>query len=243
MMGSAATLAATSAAAWWWMSPGRPKPPSGVSAEDLLELRLPPEPGPDEALERLVNGNKCYVAEYQEIGDRRRSLARRQEIAERQRPFALILGCSDSRVAPEVLFSAGLGDLFVVRVIGNLVDPRCFSVIGSVQYAVEELKVPLVMVLGHESCGAIKAAIRVVQEKIELPDAIDVVADSIRPVVEDVANHPGDLVANAVAANIRHGVELLTTSTKMLKDPLASGRLKVVGASYDLKSGIVRVIT
>jgi carbonic anhydrase len=243
MLGSAAAaLAGTSAAAWRWTSPRRPGPPPDVSEEDLRELRLPPEPGPDEALERLVNGNKCYVAEYHEIGDQRRNLVRRREIADRQNPFALILGCSDSRVAPEVLFDAGLGDLFVVRVAGNFIDPRCFSVIGSVEYAVEELKVPLIMVLGHEGCGAVKAAVRVVREEVELPGSIDMIADSIRPVVKDVANSPGDLVANAVAANVRHGVNWLTTSATMLKGPLDDGRLKVVGATYELKSGLVRIV-
>jgi carbonic anhydrase len=243
MFGSAAAaLVGTSAAAWRWTSAGRHVPPLSVSEEDLQELRLPPEPGPHEALERLINGNKCYVAEYHEIGNQRRSLARRSEIADRQNPFALILGCSDSRVAPELLFAAGLGDLFVVRVAGNFIDPRCFSVTGSIEYAVEELKTPLIMVLGHEGCGAVKAAVRVVQENIELPGSIDMIADSIRPVVRNVANAPGDLVANAVTANVRHGVNLLTTSLSMLKAPLDEGRLKVVGATYDLKSGLVRMV-
>jgi carbonic anhydrase len=242
MFGSTAAALAGTSAAWRWTSPGRPGPPPDVSEADLRELRLPPEPGPDEALERLVNGNKCYVAEYHEIGDQRRSLVRRREIADRQNPFALILGCSDSRVAPEVLFGAGLGDLFVVRVAGNFIDPRCFSVIGSIEYAVEELKVPLIMVLGHDGCGAVKAAVRVVREGVELPGSIDLIADSIRPVVRDVANAPGDLVANAVAANVRHGVNLLTNSVTMLEGPLDDGRLKVVGATYDLKSGLVRIV-
>jgi carbonic anhydrase len=241
MMGSAAAIAGT-AAVEWRMSLGRTKRPLDLSEEDLRELQLPPEPGPDEALERLIHGNKSYVAQYYEIGENRRNPDRRLEVAERQNPFAVILGCSDSRVAPEVLFNTGLGDLFVVRVAGNLVDPRCFSVIGTIQYAVLELKVPLIMVLGHESCGAVKAAIRVVRENIELPDAIDMIADSIRPVVRDVADHPGDLVDNAVAANVRQGVELLTTSTKVLEEPLGTGRLKVVGATYELKTGLIKLI-
>jgi carbonic anhydrase len=243
MLGLAsAALAGGSAAAWRWTSERRPGPPSDVSEADLLELRRSPEPGPDEALERLVIGNKCYVAGYHEIGDQRRSLVRRREIADRQNPFALILGCSDSRVAPEVLFDAGLGDLFVVRVAGNVINSDCFSVIGSVEYAVEELKVPLIMVLGHGECGAVKAAVRVVRENVELPDAIDMIANAIRPVVNDVANSPGDLVANAVTANVRHGVNVLKTSVPMLKGPLNDSRLKVVGATYDLKSGLVRIV-
>src|SRR5258708_37811172 len=104
------------------------------------------------------------------------------------------------------------------------------------------MKVTLNMVLGHGLCGAVKAAIRVVRENIELPGSIDMIADSIRPVVKDVANSPGDLVANAVAPNVRQGVNVLTTSGPMLKGPLNDGRLKLVGAVYDLKSGLVRLI-
>jgi carbonic anhydrase len=193
-----------------------------VDEKELAEMRLPSPHDPDEALERLLNGNQFFVSDYFEIGDARRSLQHRAALAQHQNPFALILGCSDSRVSPELLFSAGFGDLFVVRVIGNLVDPRSFNVVGSVQYAVHELNVPLVMVLGHEQCGAVKAAIRVVQEDIDLPDAINVVAESIRPVVEDASKHKGDLVANAVAANVRRGVKLLTTATPLLTEPITS---------------------
>jgi carbonic anhydrase len=243
LVGSALVLAGGSAAAWKGLAPrGQPLPP-GMDAAELAEMRLPSPRDPDEALERLVNGNQLFVSENYEIGDTRRGPRHRLTLAGSQNPFALVLGCADSRVSPELLFNAGLGDLFVVRVIGNLVDPRCFSVIGSIEYAVHELKIPLVMVLGHEQCGAVKAAIRVLQEKIELPDAIDAVADSIRPVVEGVSEQAGDLVANAVAANVRHGVTLLKTSTPLLAEPLAAGHLKVVGAAYDLKTGCVKLLT
>ncbi len=238
--GSRLVVAGACAATWNWMLP-RALPP-GVDAEELAEMRLPSPRDPDEALERLVNGNQFFVSDYFEIGDKRRDQQHRVTLAESQNPFALILGCADSRVSPELLFSAGLGDLFVVRVIGNIVDPRSFDVIGSIQYAVHELKIPLVMVLGHEQCGAVKAAIRVVQENIELPDAIDVVADSIRPIVEDVSKQAGNLVSLAVAANVRHGVKMLTTATPLLSEPLGAGQLKVVGATYDLKTGKVRIL-
>lgn len=239
LVGSGLALAGAGFAAGRFTAHRGRELPSGMDAAELAEMRLPPPSDPDEALERLVNGNRLFVGEYYEVGDARRNLRHRLTLAENQHPFALIVGCSDSRVSPELLFSAGLGDLFVVRVIGNLVDPRSFSVIGSIEYAVHEFKIPLVMVLGHQQCGAVKAAIRVVQENIELPSAIDIVADSIRPIVLDVANQAGDLVANAVAANVRQGVKLLTTSTPLLDEPLAAGRLKVVGATYDLKTGRV----
>ena len=110
------------------------------------------------------------------------------------------------RVAPEIVFTAGLGDLFVVRVAGNIVDRHCYGVLGSLEYAVEELQVPLVVILGHEGCGAVKAAIRVVQEGVKLPSAIATIAAAIRPTVENVAGLSGELLPNAVAANVREGV-------------------------------------
>lgn len=215
----------------------RERLPLGVDKVELAEMQLPPPTDPDEALERLITGNSFFVQGYHDVGDRRRSLAHRMTLVGNQTPFALILGCSDSRVAPELLFSTGLGDLFVVRVIGNVVDPQFSSVIGSIEYGVHELKIPLVMVLGHQQCGAVKAAIRVVQENIELPSAIDVVADSIRPVVIEASKNAGELVSNSVVANVKTGVERLRTSLPLAAEPLASGRLKIVGATYDLKTG------
>lgn len=231
---SALAVAGAGAATWNWWTSRRGHLPDGVDEKELAEMRLPAPRDPDEVLERLVNGNQFFVSDYFEIGDNRRNQRHRSTLAQSQSPFALILGCADSRVSPELLFSAGLGDLFVVRVIGNIVDPRSFSVIGSIQYAVHELKVPVVMVLGHEQCGAVKAAIRVVQEETELPDAIDVVADSIRPIVQAAPKESEDLVAHVVSANVRHGVKMLTTETPLLTEPISAGRLKVVGATYEL---------
>ena len=196
--------------------------------------------GPRRRWSALVYGNKCYVAGYHEIGDRRRTSVRRREIADRQAPFALILGCADSRVAPEVLFGAGLGDLFVVRSRGQLRRPPLFQRDRERRIRRRRIEGAADRGPGTEGCGAVKAAVRVVRENVELPGSIDMIADSIRPVVKDVANSPGDLVANAVEANVRHGVNLLTTSFTMLKRPLDDGRLKVIGATYELKSGLVR---
>ena len=242
LFGSGVAVGITMANVWKSKLVGPATLPVGLDPEELSELKLPPEPGPDEALERLINGNKCYVADYHQIGEERRHQRSRLAVAERQTPFALVLGCADSRVPPEILFNTGLGDLFVVRVAGNIVDQRCFSVIGSIEYAVEELKIPLIFVLGHEQCGAVKAAIRVVREKIELPGAIDLIADSIRPTVEEVSKVPGDLTSHAVTANVRHSLKELSTSVPLLQEPIAAGRLKVIGGSYDLKTGIVQII-
>lgn len=243
LFGSGAAVGVAATSGWKWRLPNRTAPPAGLDQEELVELRLPPEPGPDEALERLINGNKCYAADYHQIGEERRHQTSRLAVAERQTPFALVLGCADSRVPPEILFNTGLGDLFVVRVAGNIVDQRCFSVIGSIEYAIEELKIPLIFVLGHEQCGAVKAAIRVVREKIELPGAIDLIADSIRPVVEEVATVPGDLTSHAVTANVRRSLKELSTSVPILQEPIAAGRLKIIGGTYDLKTGLVKVLT
>lgn len=241
LMGAGLTLIAGGAGAWMWMTSRTSSLPPGFDTAELDEMRLPSPRDPDEALERLINGNQLFVSEYYAIGDARRNQAHRLTIAEKQNPFAVILGCADSRVAPELLFSAGLGDLFVVRVAGNFVDPRCFSVIGSIEYAIHELQVPLIVVLGHEQCGAVKAAVRMVQEKIDLPDAIGAIANSIRPIIESVADKDGNVVARSVEANAQHGVRMLL-SLPILKQPLAAARLKVVGASYDLRTGYIRIL-
>lgn len=196
----------------------------------------------DDALARLVAGNRCYVDEHFAIGDVRRSPQRRLETSERQWPYAVILSCSDSRVGPEIIFSAGLGDLFVVRVAGNIVDPRCYGVLGSLEYAVEELKVPLVMVLGHENCGAVKAAIRVIKENVKLPAAIAMIADVIRPTVEAVVGQPGELLPQAVVSNVKSSVGRLRTDEPILSPLIQAETLKIVGAVYDLKTGLVRVL-
>lgn len=196
----------------------------------------------DDAVARLIAGNKCYIDEHFAIGDGHRTLLRRQETAERQRPYAVILSCSDSRVSPEILFSAGIGDLFVVRVAGNIVDPRCYGVLGSLEYAVAELAVPLIVVLGHEGCGAVKAAIRVVQEKIELPGAIAMIAEAIRPAVKTLSSSSDTLLQRSVVANVEASVSRLRSDDAVLATQLKSGEVRLLGAVYDLKTGLVRFL-
>src|SRR5579863_2583190 len=166
----------------------------------------------DESLLRLRAGNACYLAEHFDVGNRGRTAARRAEIAPAQHPYAIVLACADSRVPPEVIFSAGLGDLFVVRVAGNIVDPKCLGVLGSIEYAIKELKIPLILVLGHERCGAVKAAIHAVQDGNRPPGAISVLTDAIRPVVESAAGQTSDLLQNVVAANVQNQVGNLLQS-------------------------------
>src|SRR5262249_8862866 len=165
----------------------------------------------DEALIRLLAGNECYIEEHFDVGNLARTTARRAEVAPAQHPYAIVLACADSRVPPEVIFSAGLGDLFVVRVAGNIVDPRCLGVLASIEYAMEELKIHLLFVLGHESCGAVKAAIEAVEKGIEPPGAIGVLTDAIRPVLEDAHGQAGELLVNAVEGNVRRQVANLVS--------------------------------
>jgi len=190
-----------------------------------------------EVLLRLMNGNKLYVAGKPRHP--RLTLERRVEVANDQKPFAAILGCSDSRVPPEILFDQGLGDLFVIRVAGNVVDD---AVQGSIEYAVEELAVPLVMVLGHERCGAVKAAVEVVEKGGQLPGQIETIINAIKPAVEKAKGKPGNLLDNAINANVLMVVDKLKVSKPIIAKFVEEGKLKVVGANYGLKSGIVRII-
>lgn len=190
-----------------------------------------------EVLPRLMNGNKLYAAG--QFRHPHQTLARRLEVANGQKPFAVILGCSDSRVPPEILFDQGLGDLFVVRVAGNIVDN---AVEGSIEYAVEELGVSLIMVLGHERCGAIKAAVDVVEKGGQLPGQIESIINSIKPAVERVKGKPGNLLENAINENVLMVVEKLKASRPIIAKFVENGQLKVVGANYELKSGTVRIL-
>lgn len=189
---------------------------------------------PDEALARLVEGNKAFLADKGASPQLDRK--RRLEIARNQTPFAVLLSCSDSRVPPEALFGEGLGDLFVVRVAGNTVSPEG---LGSIEYAVAELGVPLIVVLGHERCGAVAAAVSIVRDGASFPGAIGDMVAPILPAAIHARDEKGDWVDNAVRRNVVNVVERLKVSGKLLEDPIAAGKLKIVGARYDLDDGKV----
>jgi carbonic anhydrase len=155
------------------------------------------------------------------------------EVAKGQHPIAIIVGCSDSRVAPEIVFDQGLGDLFVVRVAGNVVDDHA---IGSIEYAVEHLHASLIVVLGHDRCGAVQAAI----SGDDAPGHIQSLVESIRPAVEAAKSEPGDLLDNAINENVRRVVNQLQTSQPILGQEVQEGHLQVVGARYLLDGGSVR---
>jgi len=149
------------------------------------------------------------------------------------------MGCADSRVPPELLFDQGVGDLFVVRVAGNVVGGGGVFVKGSIEYAVAELGVRLIMVLGHSSCGAVKAAIKHVDDGDPLPGAIAELVNRIRPAVIKAKDMPGDQLANAISANVLLGVETLNNLDPIVRPAVSSGQAKVVGAVYDLRTGAV----
>lgn len=189
----------------------------------------------DQALAVLKEGNKKYLADTAACGVQSRE--RRIEISKGQTPFAVLVSCSDSRVPPELLFGRGLGELFIVRNAGNTVDT---TALGSIQYAVAELGVPLVLVMGHERCGAVDAALSVVKNNTSFPGSIGQMIEPIVPAVLKVQNQPGDLLDNAVRENVRRTVtRLRTASEPILIDPLKAGRLRVVGARYSLDEGNV----
>jgi carbonic anhydrase len=192
------------------------------------------------ALEALRDGNRRFVAERQRDG--RTGATRREEVTERQEPFAIILGCSDSRVPAEIVFDQGLGDLFVIRVAGNIVAP---SQIGSVEFAAEQFKTRLVVVLGHTGCGAINATIEQLKRPVEMQSRnLRAIVDRVRPSVEPLLATPlrddsQALVGNAVRANVRASVTNLRHGSEILEQLIERDELLVVGAEYSLETGIV----
>ena len=192
---------------------------------------------PAEALDRLMHGNVRYVAN--DPTEKDFSVGRAARV-KAQYPIAAILSCSDSRVAPELAFDQGPGDLFVVRLAGNFLDDDGFA---SLEYAVQFLGVPLVMVLGHTNCGAVSAAIKVVKERIEMPGHLPELIKSIEPaVIAAHARHPGDLLAAAIEENVRINVKRLIEDAPILSDALAAKKIGVAGGIYDLATGKIRLI-
>ena len=195
-----------------------------------------------EALERLRDGNRRFVSNVRS----RESLAseaRRVEVAAGQEPFAIILGCSDSRVPAEIIFDQGLGDLFVIRVAGNIVAP---SQIGSVEFAAGQFGTRLVVVLGHSQCGAILATIhQLTRPTANQSKNVHSIVDRVRPSVEPLlATHRLDvdsdaLVRDAVRANVRMSVSHLRHGSEVLEQLIATNGLVVVGAEYSLETGVV----
>ncbi|QFS42956.1 cynT, carbonic anhydrase [Nostoc sphaeroides CCNUC1] len=188
---------------------------------------------PDAALQKLMEGNQRFIDHQPQYPDQ--SALRLQEVAIAQHPFATILSCADSRVPAEIVFDQGIGDIFDVRIAGNIATHEA---IGSIEYAVVLLGSPLLMVMGHERCGAVTAA---VQNESLLGD-ISTFVKAIKPAVEKVKSQPGDAVENAVVANVQYQIEQLKRS-QLLTEQVRSGKLKIVGGRYDLDTGKVNIIT
>lgn len=194
-----------------------------------------------EALKRLQEGNGRFTTD-----DQSRSLlttqAQRSELVHGQAPFAIILGCSDSRVPAELIFDQGLGDLFVIRVAGNIVAP---SHIGSVEYAAEMFGTRLVVVMGHSSCGAVLATLDELERDSEsrspnLRAIVDYIRPSVAQLLETDLRHDRDaLVHHAVRANVRASVNHLRHGSKILEQLIQNDGLRVVGAEYSLETGVV----
>jgi carbonic anhydrase len=203
--------------------------------------RAAPGPDADAVLADLLEGNKRFMNGQPSLLSRRRP-EDFKALAEGQAPTAIIVSCADSRVAPELIFDQGVGDLFVVRVAGNIVSGAGPSVKGSVEYAVAELGTRLIVVLGHSACGAVKAAIQHIDANDALPGAIGELIDPIRPAVRAVAGKGGDKLENVIRANVEQGVERLKALDPILSKYAKSGELKVVGATYELGTGMVHVL-
>ncbi|MGU3493870.1 carbonic anhydrase [Xanthobacteraceae bacterium A53D] len=210
----------------------------GLSGLARAQATPPNAIAPDAALKRLMDGNARYAAGTTNQKDFSAGRAAR---AGAQYPFATILSCSDSRVAPELAFDEGPGELFIVRVAGNFVND---DGLASMEYGAKFLGSPLIMVLGHSNCGAVDAAIKVIADNAQLPGHLPGLIASIKPAVEAAkAAKPSNLLDAAIASNVTHNVERLKTATPILSALVADGKVKVVGAVYDLATGKVNLVS
>jgi carbonic anhydrase len=195
------------------------------------------QPGvaPAEAISKLKEGNRRYTSgNLQHPGQ---TTERRTELAKSQHPFAVILSCSDSRVPPEIVFDQGLGDLFVVRVAGNVIND---DGLGSIEYAIDHLGTRLIVVLGHQRCGAVKAAKETIAAKGKAPGHIESLVTAIKPAVEATVK---DDLDTTVKANVKNVVQALRSSTPILKAKVDSGDVQVIGGYYSLDAGAVTFLS
>ena len=200
----------------------------------VAEAQERPQPVPaDTALQRIVEGNKRFIAGKQQ---NLQTKLRLQETAAAQFPFASILTCADSRLPAEIVLDQGLGDLFVVRVAGNVASQ---TAIGSLEFSTAVLGTQLIMVVGHERCGAVAAAVK----GDPLPGRMAVFVEEIKPAVRLVKGKTGDPVENAVAANVKYQVENLKQKSTILSNLIAEGKLEIVGGRYDLDTGELTILT
>jgi carbonic anhydrase len=188
---------------------------------------------PDAALDRLMKGNTRYVKGLSARHDFKHE---REALSKGQNPFAAVLSCADSRIAPEYCFDTARGDVFVCRVAGNFASD---DMVASLEYTVAVLNTPLILVLGHESCGAIDATIKSIKDGTTLPGHMPNLVTALTPAVNAVQGAPGDLLANAIRSNVTLNVEKLKTSAPILKSFVEEQRVRIVGGIYQLKTGRV----
>jgi len=222
--------AAALAAAGLWLAPAR-------SARAKEAAAMPADFTPEQALAWLLEGNRRFAAGRAEAP--RRTLARVHDTAPDQKPFAAILACADSRVPPEILFDQGFGDLFVVRVAGNIVAP---SIVGSIEFAASQFGTRLVVVMGHTSCGAITASVNAIATGTG-PESknLRAITDRISPHIEAIARRGSgpETMRDAMRANVRASVDHLRHGSQILEELVIKGRVAVVGSEYDLETGRV----
>lgn len=193
---------------------------------------------PAAALNRLMEGNQRFVADQPQAGPP--NAERRRMLASGQAPFAAVLGCSDSRTAPEILFEARLGELFTLRVAGN---GLAATELGTLEYAADALGVPLFMVLGHGACGAVAAAVEVAEKGTQLPFALMSLVDTILPAVAEAKRgNPANLVDATVRAHARRTARQLRAASPVITERVGRGSLGIVAAYYDLNDGKVSLL-
>jgi len=202
--------------------------------------KAPPKPqnvlSPDAALKRLMEGNVRYV---EGVSRRHDFKHEREALSGGQNPFAAVLSCADSRIAPEFCFDVARGDVFVCRVAGNFASD---DIVASFEYAVSVLNTPLVMVLGHDACGAVDATITSIKDGTMLPGHLPALVAALRPAVEAVQGKPGDMLANAIRQNVALNVDKLKAAAPILKAAADDKKIRVVGGVYKLKTGKVELV-
>lgn len=216
-----------------WLGSGALTQLDPAAVADETKKPAKTEISPDQALKMLLDGNKRFASGRPQ--NPHRSLERLREVAPHQEPFAAVLSCADSRVLPEVLFDQGIGDIFDVRVAGNVAT---VEETASEEYAAAVLGVKVLLVMGHERCGAVNAAMK----GGTLPGSVGRLVKLIEPAVTSSANQPGDKLANAVRANVMLQIKNLQASP-VISQLVREGKLKLAGGYYDLDTGVVTMLT
>jgi carbonic anhydrase len=212
-----------------------------AGAAGAKEMKAPPKPqnvlSPDASLERLLKGNTRYV---EGVSLRHDFKHEREALAGGQNPYAAILSCADSRIAPEYAFDSGRGDLFVCRVAGNFANAET---VASLEYAVAVLNTPLILVLGHDSCGAVDAAIKSLKDDTTLPGHMPSLVTGLAPAVKAVLQQGGDTLSKAIRQNVVDTIAKLSSATPILSAAVEQRKIRVVGGIYRLESGRVDMVS